>query len=158
VIRAFRRRFSFCSWVFNVTGLRYHSHFARHPALLSGETAMATKLLTNGRNESLVSLHWVLRKVQQCKRRSLATTFNRWGGFAQFSCRPSQRRAPGYKWRRLIENFFGKLNEFHANRPPRRADPGGQRRVDLTRWLNRRRMAGICVRDAGGRGDPEQSD
>src|ERR1700722_13744237 len=54
-----------------------------------------TKLLTNGKNESLVSLHWVLRKTQQCKRSSLGfDNLNRRGGFAQFSCRPSQRTGP----------------------------------------------------------------
>jgi hypothetical protein len=65
VIRAFRRRFSFCSWVFNVTGLRYHSHFAGHPGSSQGETAVA-KLLAHGKNENIVFLQWVLSKIQQC--------------------------------------------------------------------------------------------
>ena len=37
-------------------------------------------------------MHWVLRKIQQSKRSSLGSGhLNRRGGFAQFSCRRSQR-------------------------------------------------------------------
>ena len=111
MIGTFRRRFGFCSWVFNFTRLRYHSHFARHPGSSQGETTGA-RLSTGGRNENLVFLQWVLRKIQQ------------WINAAVFrqpliaeadslSFRPiSTNGAPRDKWRHPIENSFGNPKEF----------------------------------------------